>query len=331
MNGSAQLLGSAGRWAIAGAIVYLGWQLGEVSRHLPLLAQTADRVAAEIPATRSEVGLVREEAARIRALVPATLDEVAAVRGTLPPVLAELARMRQSLPDILARIDAIEAQVAPVLARVDDTVAVLNRSNDQLPQALATADRAVTTIDRVRADLVGVAPRALEEVRLTREAVDPTLDRVQHLVDDAYVKATNAIDSAADAGQGASEGALTGLVTGTFKLPFKLIGTLVSPLLGEMPVRVASRLTEEDLALIAEAGDRLRESPTPGRTERWHNPANDNGGEITLLRRYRLHDRDCIEVRVRITTGAEELVDRPGNYCRADDQQWVRADRIPAP
>ena len=301
MKQSLDLLASASRFAIAAAIVYFAYQLAQINNNIPAVLQSVDQVSQQID--------------------PA-LNEVAAIR-------VEIAEVRKQIPPILVQVESINQQIEPILLRVDKTVAVVDDTQQQIPQILTTTDNAIAALNDTRAEVVPLVPEALEQVKLTRESVDPTLDRVEVLVDDAYSKALNAIGAAKTAGQEASEGAVTGFFTGLIKLPFKLVGTLASPLTQNMDAEVAEQLVESDLELMVEAGERGIKSEKIGQEQRWENPESGNSGSLTLVRTFELEGFECHEVRIRISNARQqEIQDKTDEFCLNQEDKWVLATEL---
>ncbi len=160
---------------------------------------------------------------------------------------------------------------------------------------------------------------------MTREKVDPTLDRVEDLVEDTYLKVQGAITSAESAGKKASEGAVKGFFTGIVKLPFELVGTLASPILKSIDKDVAKQLTEKDVELMARAGDELADSGKIDRAQRWENPASGNSGTITIIRKYQAQDTECVEARITISNRRKQILNELNNYCLNAEKKWVIA------
>ncbi len=327
------------RFAIAAAIFYFGYQVAQVGQQVPRITESAETVSQQVEPALAEVARVRGEIAEVRALVPQILaesaeirasvtpilDEIAAVRAQIPPMVDEIGQVRRQVPEILQRVDSLETRIDPILQRVDRSLATLEAAQQQLPRILETTDKAVASVDQTRDTLAPLVPQTLEEIRLTREAVDPTLDRVEVLVDDAYGKAQDAITAAQGAGKEASEGAVTGFFTGILKLPFKLVGTLASPIVNSIDPDVARLLEEKDLELMAEAGRRAVEAENLGKPERWDNPGSDMSGSITILRKHSVDERTCYEVQIKIQQRRRQLADNIDDFCRGDNGQWALA------
>ncbi len=214
MNNAVDLLATASRFAIAAAIIYFAYQLAQINDNVAVVTQSVEQVSQYIEPTLEEVKAIRLEITQLRNLVPDVLAEVAEVRKQIPIVVAEVAEVRQQIPPILAQVESIKKEIDPILQRVDKTVAVVDDTQRQIPQIINTADNAIAAINDTN-----------KEIKLTRESIDPTLDRVDGLVEDAYFKAQDAINAAEDAGKKASEGAVSGFFTGLIKLPFKFIGS----------------------------------------------------------------------------------------------------------
>jgi len=325
MTNAIQLLAIAGRFAIAAAIVYFGFQLSRVVDSLPEIDTTLARVTQEVSPTLEAIEEFRLEVAEVRKLVPQVLAEAAAVRAQIPPVLAEVEQVRNTISPVLAEVAEIRRQIPPLLQRIDETVAVADQTQRQIPALLDTADRAIASVDATRSQVGPLVPQVLTEIRLSREKIDPTLDRVDGMIEDAYFKARETIATAQGAGQEASEGAVEGLVTGILKLPFKLIGTLASPITKNIKPDVARQLMQKDIELMGEAGKRASDSGRLDQAHRWENPDSGNSGSITLIRRFRLEQSDCVEVAIAINAPNKRLLDKLESYCRNQDGKWVAA------
>ena len=317
MSTSVDLLATASRFAIAAAIIYFAYQLAQINDNVVVVTQSVDQVSQHIEPALEEVKQVRLEIAQVRKLIPEILDEVAEVRKQVPVVVAEVAEVRKQIPPILTRVESIEQQIDPILQRVDKTVAVVDDTQRQIPQIVKTTDNAIATINDTNI-----------EIKLTRESINPALDRVDELVEDAYFKAQDAITTAGDAGKKASEGAVSGFFTGLIKLPFKFIGSLASPIVNTLDVNVARKLTEKDIELLAEAGTRAIKSKGTGKERRWDNPSSQNSGSITIIRRYQSQDLECVEARVRISHKGKQIGDDQEKFCLNEKNEWVSAEDI---
>ena len=321
MSEKADLIASASRFAIAAAIVYFGYQLAQIGSQVPAITQSVEQVSQHIEPALDEVARVRAEIGEVRQLVPQVLDEVAAVREQIPPIVNEVAEVRRQIPPLLAQVD-------PILQRVDETVAVVDQTQQQIPQIVAATDNAIVALNDTRREVVPLVPKTLEEIRLTRESVDPTLDRIEDLVEDTYVKALDAIGSAESAGKQASEGAVKGFFTGLVKLPFELVGTLASPMVKNIDADVAKQLTEKDIELMVEAGNRVVKSGRLERERLWENSESGNSGSIMIIRRFELQGLECYETRIRISNPRKEIQDKTDEFCRNQENKWVQAKEV---
>jgi len=320
MNTAVDLLASASRFAIAAAIIYFAYQLAQINDNVPVITHSVDQVSQHIEPVLEEVKAIRLEIVEVRKLVPDVLAEVAEineVRKQIPLVVAEVAEVRLQIPTIIAQVESIKQQIDPILQRVDKIVVVVDDTQRQIPQIISTADNAIVAINDTR-----------EEIKLTRESINPTLDRVDDLVEDAYFKAQDTITTAEGAGKKASEGAVSGFFTGLIKLPFKLIGSLASPIVDSLDVNVARKLTEKDIELLAEAGTRAIKSKNTGKERRWDNPKSENSGSITIISRYQLQGFECVEARVRISRKGKQIGDDLEKFCLNEKNEWVSADDI---
>lgn len=314
MNNTADLLATASRFAIAAAIVYFAYQLGQVGMQLPAVMQSVDEVSQHIEPALGEFKEIRKE--------------MTEVRGLIPGVLAEVGEVRRQIPPILAQVEAINRQIEPILQRIDKTVTVVNDTQQQIPQILDTADDAIVALNATRKEVLPLVPPVLEEVKLTRQSVDPTLDRVEELVEDVYFKATDVIAGAQDAGKQASEGAVKGFFTGLVKLPFQFVGSLASPIVSQFDKKVADQLTEKDIELLAKTSDRAIQSDKLKKEWRWENPASGNSGSITVVRDFERQGLQCAEARIRISNKRKEILDMLDEFCKNEENKWVSVKNL---
>ncbi len=328
MKPELEIAATASRFAIAAAIVYFAYQLGQVNSNVGEVTESVDQVSQHIPATLEEVGQVRLEIAGVRQQIPDVLAEVAAVRGQVPIILNEVEQMRQQIPPILAQVDAIEKKIDPILQQVDQTVKVVDKTRRQIPGILATTERAIDSVDATRQQVSTLVPQALEEIRLSREIVDPTLDRVEVMMDDSFIRAQETISSALTAGKEVSEGAVKGFFTGIIKLPFQLVGTLASPITKNISADVAKQMTAKDIELMTAAGTRAVELKKVDRPRRWENPDSGNSGSIEIIRFYEAKGYECMEARIKINSRRRELHDKLSEFCRDDEGNWNLASEM---
>jgi surface antigen/regulator of replication initiation timing len=323
MKNAVDLLATTSRFAIAAAIFYFAFQLSQVSDNAAVVTQSVDQVSRHIEPALEEARAIRLEIAEVRKLVPEILAEVVEVRKQIPVVVAEVAEVRQQIPPIIARVESINRQIDPILQRVDKTVAVVDDTLSQIPQIINMANEAIAALNDTREEALPLMSQALEEIKLSRESVDPTLDRVEDLVEDAYFKAKDAIDTAENAGRKASEGAVKGFFTGLIKLPFELVGTLASPIVKSLDSDVAKQLTEKDIILMLEAGNRAVQSNKIDKERRWENPNSGNSGSIAIIRKFKLEGLECVEVRIRINNKRKQIQDRLDQYCLDEENNWT--------
>ncbi len=326
----------ASRLLLAGAIFYLGYQLARMIDSAPQLEQTVTLVTEQVPATLDTIDQARAEVTEIRSLVPEMLaelaavrqsippivDEVARVRETIPPILDEVSRVRESLPPLLDEAAKTRAQIPVILESIDNTTAVIDQTQQQIPELLATGNRLASSVDHTTGQLQTLTPQVLEEVRLTRDKIDPTLDRVELLVDDAFGKAQDTLTAADSAGRDASEGAVTGLFTGLLKLPFNLLGTIASPIVETLDSDIRDQLTQRDIELMAEAGKRLGESKALNTPEYWSNAESGNRGSISVNRQFERDGAQCVDARITFNLADRSTSDELATFCRDADGNW---------
>lgn len=314
MRNSLDLLASLSRLAIAAAIVYFAWQLAQIGASVGPVTQTVGEVTQQIPPTLAEAREIRLEITALREQIPAILAQVEAVRAEIPAVLAQ--------------VEAVNGQVDPILQRVDRSLAEVAELQRQLPEILRSVDTAVAALNQTRDQVVPLVPPALEEIRLTRDKVDPTLDRVETLVDDAFDRADSTIAGVSEAGKQASEGAVKGFFTGLIKLPFQLVGTLASPLVKTLDPEVAEILTQRDLELMQEVGSRAVKAGELDREKFWNNRDSGNSGSVTIRRLFKLRQHECVEARITISNRGKKLQDTTSEFCRDEKDQWLLASEV---
>ena len=205
---------------------------------------------------------------------------------------------------------------------------MVDRTQQQIPQIVETADNAVAAINQTRDEVVPLVPPMLEQVELTREAIDPTLSRVEDLVEDTYFKSQDVIAGAQEAGQEASEGAVKGFFTGIIKLPFELVGTLASPIVKSLDPKIAEQLTEEDLKLMAKVGRKAVASKNTNKEWRWENPESKNSGTIVILRKFDQDKLDCIEAELSISRNKRKIYEGIDEFCIDENKKWVLASDV---
>lgn len=235
----------------------------------------------------------------------------------------QLSRIVDNLPIVQQSLSQVSQQVPPVLKEVEQVRLEINAIRQQIPEVLNIADRAIITANMAEAKVTNLLPEVLNEVRLTREKIDPTLKQVDGLIDKASAKAHGAIARAKGVGQEASEGAVTGFFSGIIKLPFKLIGTLASPILGSIDSDIAKQLTKKDIELLGEAGKQASNSQKLEQSHRWKNPESGNSGAITILRKFEVDQKNCVEVKIVINKHDSSIMEKTEAYCHNQDGDWA--------
>lgn len=234
----------------------------------------------------------------------------------------QLSRVVDNLPVIEQSLSHVSQQVPPVVEEVEQVRLEITAIRQQIPQVLSVAEQAVATANNAEKKITKMLPEVLTEIRLTREKIDPTLNRVDVLIDKASTKVEDAISKAEGAGQEASEGAITGLLSGILKLPFNLIGTLASPILTNIEPDITKQLTQKDIKLMGEAGKHASKSQKLEEAHQWNNPESGNSGAITILRRFELEQEYCVKVKININKHGSSIMEKIENFCRNKDGKW---------
>ena len=115
---------------------------------------------------------------------------------------------------------------------------------------------------------------------------------------------------------------------GLIKLPFELVGTLASPIVNSIDKDVARQLTEKDLRMMVEVGNRAYQSNRIGKEYRWQNRGSGNSGSITLVRKYQLRAIECVETRIVLNNRRKQLMDQINDYCLDAEGKWGLASDI---
>lgn len=234
----------------------------------------------------------------------------------------QLSRIVDNLPVIEQSLNNVSQQVPPVLEEVEQVRLEITAIRQQVPQVLSVTERAVATANKAEEKITNLLPEVLTEIRLTREKIDPTLNRVDILIEKASTKVEDAISKAEGAGQEASEGAVTGILSGILKLPFNIIGTLASPILTNIESDITEQLTQKDIELMAEAGKRASKSQKPEQAHRWENTESGNSGAITILRRFELDQENCVKVRIDINKHGSSIMEKTESFCHNKNGDW---------
>ena len=234
----------------------------------------------------------------------------------------QLSRIVDNLPVIENSLSQVGQQVPPVLEEVKQVRLEVAAIRQQIPEILSVADRAMVTASSAEEKITTLLPQTLNEIRLTREKIDPTLKQVDLLIDKAAIKVEGAIAKAEGAGQEASEGAVTGILSGILKLPFNLIGTLASPILKNVQSEIPGKLTQKDIELMGEAGKLASKSKVLEKQYRWENLDSGNSGSISVLRRFKVNKDNCVEVKIVINGQKKSMLEKVEEFCRGDDNDW---------
>ena len=100
---------------------------------------------------------------------------------------------------------------------------------------------------------------------------------------------------------------------------------VVQPLMQQTP---ASMFTDEDRKIFLAAWKKLLEQDADNATERWANPGNGHGGELTLQRSFEWRGSPCKEVRIRNQAQGRKA-DTTLNSCKVDGKwRLVSAEQL---
>jgi len=128
---------------LSAALVYLTWQLGQISLQIPVILESVEKTSEKIEPVIKQVNELQQ---------------------SIKPVLNEVVEIRKQTPFILNEVKQTRLQIPAILD-----------STNKMSQAL------VMTSNEVKATRP-LVPEVLKEVKATREAVPGMLDRADRLV-----------------------------------------------------------------------------------------------------------------------------------------------------
>jgi hypothetical protein len=157
-------------------------------------------------------------------------------------------------------------------------------------------------------------PEALEQIELTREAINPALDRVDVL-----------IARAGQAGREASEGAVTGVFTGILTAPFRIVGGIGTSVTG-LTKEEASNFTEEEIAEYRKKGGELLNTGKSGDTVEWKSKSSSARGELTIEKIYTKDGRKCEVIQHKAWKDGKRVVNKDLDLCLNSNNEWELQD-----
>ncbi|MDX1335667.1 MAG: hypothetical protein R3312_07775 [Gammaproteobacteria bacterium] len=290
---------AASIFSLAGALVYFAYQASMISSQIPAILDSVEKTSEKVGPVVTEVAKIREqipeilaEVEEVRKLVPPILEEVAQTRNAIPPILNEVAATRQAIPPILKETEQLRNELPEVLKSVNNVSWALVQTNKQLESYRP------------------LAPEAIKEIQLTREAIDPTLDRLDRMIERARV-----------AGREASEGAVTGVFTGILAAPFRIVGGIGDSFSG-LSKDEAEYFSESELAEYREKGGELLRTGKEGDTTKWQSDTSDARGEFTIKKVYSRDGRKCEIVLTRAWKDGKRVVNKTLDLCLNANNEW---------
>jgi uncharacterized protein YoxC/surface antigen len=290
---------SASLFCLAGALVYFAYEASSISRQIPA-------ILAAVEGTSNEIDPIVKEVAKITDQVPLILDEVAEVRKLVPPILDEVAETRKTIPSVLAEVEKTRLAIPPILGEVQQT-------RKDLPAVLKTVDTASQSVAMTAREMKAyrpLVPEALKQVELTREAINPALDRVDQL-----------ITKAESAGKQASKGAVTGLFTGILTLPFSIVGDVGKSVAGMG--EASTKFSETDIQLFKQARNDMLKSGHLDESREWTNPDTGTKAKLTLMKIYESQNEECRTLKLETWDASKQKDnDKTANFCRDAQGVW---------
>lgn len=276
---------AASIFSLAGALVYFAYHASLIGAQIPAIVDSIDDTADTVHPIVAEVAGIREQ-------IPAILNEVEEVRKLVPPVLAEVKATRQTIPPILKESEQLRADLPEVLKSVNNVSWAVSQTNKQLKAYQP------------------IVPEALEEIRLTREAIDPALDRVDVL-----------IAKAGQAGREASEGAVTGVFTGILTAPFRMVGGIGTSITG-LTQDEAKHFNETELAEYRKTAGELINSGTEGDSSEWKSSDSNARGKFTIMKIYTKDGRKCEVLKSEAWKNNKRVVNKTHDLCLNGNNEW---------
>ncbi len=317
---------AAGLVSLAASIIFLAFEVSEVRRALPGLmtqlertatsvrpvAQEIETVTRTVPAVLAEVRATREtipgilaEIEASRAVIAAAVDEAARARETTPLILQETAAIRAVVPQLLSEVAAARATVD---AAVVETAAV----RAALPAMLESVDSSARSVADLTAEAQlwrPVVADAVAESRLVRESIDPTLTRVDQLIEKADIT-----------GKKITETAVTRAVTGVITSPFRVFGSLIGST-GDREVTGTMGFARGDIAALSRAFQQI-DLDRIGSSESWRNPETGMEGTLSLVSRSEQGGQSCRVIRNYARNAEKVISDKNITVCRNDAGKW---------
>ena len=91
---------------------------------------------------------------------------------------------------------------------------------------------------------------------------------------------------------------------------------------------MSKQLTEKDIELMIEVGNRAYKSARIDKEYRWKNPDSGNSGSIILIRQFRSEGRECTQTRVTVRNKRKEIMDEVNYYCLDAEGKWSLVSSI---
>jgi uncharacterized protein YoxC len=290
---------SASLFCLAAALVYFAYEASSISRQIPAILTAVE-------STSNEIDPIVKEVAKITEQVPLVLDEVAEVRKLVPPILNEVAETRKMVPPVLTEVEKTRLAIPPILLEVRQT-------RKDLPAVLKTVNTASQSVAMTAGEMKAyrpLVPEAIKQVELTREAINPALDRVDEL-----------ITKAESAGKQASKGAVTGFFTGILTLPFSIVGDVGKSVAGMG--EASNKFSEKDIQVFKQARNDMLKSGHLDESREWVNPDTGTKAKLTLVKIYESHNEECRRLRVEIwNANKKKEYDKTANFCRDAQGVW---------
>jgi hypothetical protein len=290
---------AASIFSLAAALAYVAYQASLISAQVPSILSSVEQTSEKVDPIVTEIGRIRQQ-------IPLILDEVEAVRQLVPPILEEVAQTRETIPPILNELAATRQTIPPILKEAEQL-------RNELPEVLKSVNNVTWATVQATKQMESyrpLVPEAIKEIELTREAIDPTLDRLDSMIERARV-----------AGREASEGAVTGVFTGILTAPFRIVGGIGTSISG-LTQDEAKHFNETELAEYRKTAGELLRDGKEGDSSEWQSSMSNARGKFTIKKIYTKDGRKCEVIKTEAWKNNKRVVNKTFDLCLNGKNEW---------
>lgn len=274
---------------LAASLVYFTRYMGDVSRQIPGILDSVEKVGDKIETVMQQVSEVKE-------MVPSVLIEVSEIRKQIPVVVREAELIRKQAPGLLEEVSLTRQQIT-------ETTKVVDQTNRVVEQAIAESVL-----------IRPLVPEVLNEIRATRETIPETFDRADALV-----------EKVRETGRDASEGAVSGIFSGIIAAPFNILSDLGMKIL-DFGDEEFEYLTQKDMRLLKSATREVVSTGDVNTAKYWENSDNETEGKVTLAKIDRSAGMLCKILNIKIWKSKKLTTDEESVTCLNEENEWEDED-----